>query len=112
MADIMREEEINKKPLGQVSFQGNFLLPDPKQPLAEASSLKITGTKNIISQPNQKMIDLAKIYSHSVSYITENRNLYFNDIATKSDELIAKEPQDFVEWFSVAYLSRSQLEMI
>ena len=53
------------------------------------------------------MVDLAKMYSHSVPYTTDNRNLYFNDIATKSDELIAKEPQDFVEWFSVAYLSRS-----
>lgn len=52
------------------------------------------------------MIDLATIYSHSVPYMTD-KNLYFNDIATKSDELIAKEPQDFVEWFSVAYLSRS-----
>ena len=55
------------------------------------------------------MVDLAKIYSHSVPYMTgtDNRNLYFNDIATKSEELIAKEPLDFVEWFSVAYLSRS-----
>jgi len=53
------------------------------------------------------MIDLAKIYSNSVPYLTENRNLYFNDIAKKSDELIANEPQDFVEWFSIAYLSRS-----
>jgi len=49
MAELMKEDDKKVKPPSQTNFTGSFLLPDPKQPLPDSSSLKITGTKLMLA---------------------------------------------------------------